>query len=153
VTAGRDGGGEPDLTCATVWPHLAEPSRPGGPIRHIGDVRVHQIGAFFGIDDPQVNWVRFEAGARSRPHIHEVPQLLFVTDGPGIVAMAGGPDQIVAEGQFVLLPAHVVHMHGAPDANPASHISLLPRMHVSFDCAVPEAWQQYTRDPAPGEDH
>jgi quercetin dioxygenase-like cupin family protein len=86
----------------------------------------------------------FEANARSRPHTHDTDQITYFTQGPGVIAIAGEDDQRVETGLVVRLPAHVPHMHGAPEWNPAVHISLMPPGHHNdFECPIPDHWRQW----------
>lgn len=95
-------------------------------------------------DSVSVNVVDFKAGARSRPHSHDSDQLVIYLSGEGIVAVDGGADQAVGPGVFVLLPAGLPHMHGASEAGPARHISIMPTGHATdFDCPIPPAWKQW----------
>src|SRR5439155_18679944 len=48
--------------------------------------------------------VSFEAGGRTRPHIHLVDQILHITAGRGIVA-TGTERRFVTTGDVVLIPA------------------------------------------------
>ena len=42
-------------------------------------------------DRPAVSAVHFDAGGRTRPHVHRSGQVLQVTAGEGIVAEVGSP--------------------------------------------------------------
>jgi quercetin dioxygenase-like cupin family protein len=95
-------------------------------------------------DAVSVNLVSFDAGARSRPHSHDADQLLLFTSGEGVVAVDGEDDVRVREGGFAMLRGGVVHMHGASDAGPATHLSIMPTGHsTEFDCAIPGAWARW----------
>ena len=48
--------------------------------------------------------VSFEAGGRTRPHIHAVDQLLHIVSGRGIVAV-GDERRFVEAGEVVLIPS------------------------------------------------
>ena len=67
--------------------------------------------------------VSFEAGARNKFHAHTSDQVLYVTEGVGIVATEDG-EVTVKEGDTAWIPAGEKHWHGAtPDSN-FTHISL-----------------------------
>jgi quercetin dioxygenase-like cupin family protein len=68
--------------------------------------------------------VHFDAGAHTRPHTHPSEQVLFFVQGNGFVWLAGGERQRVAEGSIVVVPAGVVHMHGATEDEPICHVAL-----------------------------
>ena len=118
--------------------------KPGPNEKHYGNVEVHEIFRELNTGTVLVNTLYFDAGARSRPHTHDTDQIIYFLEGPGLIAFDGGEDQIVDTHQFILLPADIPHMHGAPASNPAVHISLMPPGHVNhFDCAIPEQWQHW----------
>jgi quercetin dioxygenase-like cupin family protein len=131
-------------TRPTVAPLEAEPSRISPASRFIGFCRVHQVADALGASGVEVNGLYFEAGARSRPHRHNMDQVLYFLQGPGIVAVDGGEDQLVAAEETVMLPAGVWHMHGAPAGNAAAHLSIMPAGHDNdFVSPVPEGWQRF----------
>jgi quercetin dioxygenase-like cupin family protein len=72
-----------------------------------------------------VNLVRFSDGARTHPHTHTADQILYITEGHGIVA-AEGVENEVAGGDIVHVPAGTVHWHGAAPARDMAHLSILP---------------------------
>jgi quercetin dioxygenase-like cupin family protein len=127
-----------------VWPHDAEPSRVAPLEKFTGHTVVRAVSTALGTDGLQVNAVIFAEGARSRPHAHDRDQVLLFLEGPGIIAVERGEDQLVEVGSFVMLPAHVAHMHGAPAGGTATHISLMPAGHVNFfDCPIPDEWRHW----------
>ena len=107
------------------------------------DVRI--MHKALGTDQLLVNVLVFEPGVRSRPHTHSYDQLLYYVSGTGVVAVDGGEDQIVQAGEFVLLPAGVVHMHGAADDSPACHISMMRDVDNDFDPPLPAGWEKWRR--------
>jgi quercetin dioxygenase-like cupin family protein len=104
---------------------------------------VRRVNEALGTEAVHVNAVYLEAGVRSRPHTHSFDQILLYVSGRGVVAVAGEEDQTVETGEFVLMPAGVVHMHGATADGPACHISLMRDVDMDFDCQVPEAWAKW----------
>ncbi len=72
-----------------------------------------------------VNLVRFSDGARTRPHTHTADQILYITEGHGIVA-AEGVENAVTGGDVVHVPAGTVHWHGAAAAHDMAHLAILP---------------------------
>jgi quercetin dioxygenase-like cupin family protein len=123
----------------------ADDSSPvrGDPAKFIGDVRVHSVSEHLGTEQTRIRLVRFTSGARTRPHRHTKDQLLYFIDGPGIVAVDGREDQRIEANEFVMLPAGVVHMHGATDDAPTSHISMMVSIDSDFDTGIPHSWQRY----------
>jgi 4-carboxymuconolactone decarboxylase len=61
----------------------------------------------------QIAYIKFEAGARTRWHIHEKGQLVFVMEGVGLEQQKGGPVRILHTGDAVWCPPGVAHWHGA----------------------------------------
>ena len=60
--------------------------------------------------------IRFEAGARTRWHIHSTGQLLLVEDGRGRLQEQGSDVRELMAGQPVYTKPNVLHWHGAaPD--------------------------------------
>lgn len=72
-----------------------------------------------------VTLVRFIAGARNVPHIHGADQLLYITEGAGIVASRETEHQVRA-GDIVHVPAGEWHWHGALPEGHMAHLSILP---------------------------
>jgi quercetin dioxygenase-like cupin family protein len=138
---------------AGLRPHDVAPHAPlVDPARFVGQATIHQIARALGTDQLRVNVLFFEAGARTRPHLHPYDQILFYAHGVGIVAQDGGEDQRVEPGEFALLPAGHVHMHGAADDGSAMHISMMgrpdntvepDRPFTSWDMSVPDSWRQW----------
>lgn len=67
--------------------------------------------------------VFFEAGARTRPHIHSDEQVLYFVEGRGVVATES-ETQHTAAGDIVAVPAGTWHWHGATPDEAACHISI-----------------------------
>ena len=91
--------------------------------------------------------VHFDAGAHTRPHTHPSEQVLSSSRGNGFVWFPGEERQRVAEGSIVVVPAGVVHMHGATEDEPICHIALRaadgPTDWAPAD--VPDDWRQLLR--------
>ena len=52
-------------------------------------------------------------------------------------------DQIIGEGEFVLLPGGVVHMHGATADAPTTHISMMLSIDSDFETDIPASWERF----------
>jgi quercetin dioxygenase-like cupin family protein len=64
----------------------------------------------------QITYIRFDPGARTKWHIHEKGQLVFIEDGVGLAQEKGGPIVELHAGQAIWCPPGVAHWHGAaPD--------------------------------------
>jgi quercetin dioxygenase-like cupin family protein len=80
-----------------------------------GTARVQRFTSPFG-DRPAVSAVHFDAGARTRPHIHRSGQVLHIAAGRGIVANREGR-QVVLPGDVITVEPNEWHWHGGtPDA-------------------------------------
>ncbi len=72
---------------------------------------------------PAVFAVHFEAGARTRPHLHHSGQVLYVTDGEGIVATREGR-QTVRPGDVITVGRDEWHWHGGTPGSPMTHLTV-----------------------------
>jgi 4-carboxymuconolactone decarboxylase len=64
----------------------------------------------------QIGYFHFDAGARTKWHVHEKGQLVFVEEGVGLAQEKGGPIVELHAGQAIWCPPGVAHWHGAaPD--------------------------------------
>jgi quercetin dioxygenase-like cupin family protein len=85
--------------------------------------------------------VSFEAGGRTRPHIHAVDQILHIVSGRGIVAV-GSEQRFVEIGDVVLIPSGEWHWHGATPDRAMTHISI--KRYGPTDWSVEERdWSVY----------
>ena len=72
-----------------------------------------------------VTMVRFSDGGRNKRHTHSADQILYITDGRGIVADEAHEHEVAA-GDIVHVPAGEVHWHGAVAGGAMAHLSILP---------------------------
>lgn len=68
--------------------------------------------------------VHFDPGARTDWHTHPAGQVLYITNGAGLVQTDDGSTVEVAAGDVVYAPPGEVHWHGAGPASPMTHLSL-----------------------------
>ncbi len=68
--------------------------------------------------------VRFQPGARTDWHWHPDGQVLYVTEGEGLVQTADGETVQIRKGDVVFAPAEEVHWHGAQRQTAMTHLSL-----------------------------
>lgn len=69
-------------------------------------------------EDPpgKITYIHFDAGARTRWHIHEKGQIVFVESGVALEQQKGGPVRLLHAGEAIWCPPGVPHWHGAaPD--------------------------------------
>ncbi len=72
----------------------------------------------------RVTMITFNPGARNTFHSHTGEQVLYVTEGKGIVADEQ-EECIVTPGTVIYIPAGERHWHGATEDSPFSHLSIL----------------------------
>ena len=75
--------------------------------------------------------VNFSPGAVNVFHSHTFNQLLYVTEGKGIVATES-EEVTVTPGTFIFIPAGERHWHGATQNTAFSHIAIMPPGETSF---------------------
>jgi quercetin dioxygenase-like cupin family protein len=97
---------------------------PPEPQNFTGRVRMQNLAREGGAGKLELLAVHFDAGVHTRPHTHPSEQVLSFVRGSGFVWLAGEERQLVAEGGIVVVPGGVVHMHGATEDGPISHIAL-----------------------------
>ena len=75
--------------------------------------------------------VNFSPGAINVFHTHTSDQILYVTEGKGIVATEK-EEITVTPGTSIFIPAGEKHWHGATKDTAFSHIFVSPPGHTSF---------------------
>jgi quercetin dioxygenase-like cupin family protein len=68
--------------------------------------------------------VHFTPGARTAWHRHPFGQMLYVTEGSGLVQSKGGPVEAVSPGDRVSFDPDEEHWHGADPTHFMTHIAL-----------------------------
>ena len=84
-----------------------------------------------GTDELRVAMVNFSRGAVNVYHTHTFDQVLYVTEGKGIVATEQ-EETTVTPGTFIFIPAGEKHWHGATKDSHFSHIAIMPPGETSF---------------------
>ncbi len=82
-------------------------------------------------EDFRVIMVNFSPGAVNVFHTHTFDQVLYVTEGTGIVATEK-EEVTVTPGTIILIPAGENHWHGATKDSAFSHIAVMPPGETSF---------------------
>ena len=67
--------------------------------------------------------VTFSPGATLNFHTHDSEQILYITDGKGVIATKN-KKHVVTPGCIVFIPAGEVHMHGATKDTPLTHVAI-----------------------------
>lgn len=78
----------------------------------------------FKTEKIQIVHVKFAPGARNKFHTHSSEQILYVTEGEGIVATRD-KEYIITPGTLVFIPPDEEHWHGATEDSSFSHLSIL----------------------------
>ncbi|HZT65949.1 MAG TPA: AraC family ligand binding domain-containing protein [Acidimicrobiales bacterium] len=87
-----------------------------------GAARFQQLTSPFP-EGPNVFFVHFEAGGRTRPHVHHTGQVLHIVAGEGVVADGSGR-HVVGPGDVVTVMPDEWHWHGGSPSSPMSHLTV-----------------------------
>ena len=82
-------------------------------------------------DELRAAVVNFSPGAVNVFHTHTFGQILYVTEGTGIVATEN-EEITVTPGTIIFIPAGEKHWHGATKDSAFSHIAIMPPGNTSF---------------------
>ncbi|MGH2349533.1 MAG: cupin domain-containing protein [bacterium] len=86
---------------------------------------------------PEIVAVFFEPGARTIPHVHSTDQVLYFTEGEGLV-VTDWQRRTLRAGEIVVIPGGMWHWHGATRTQGAVHVSIKP--------AGPTDWEVERKD-------
>jgi quercetin dioxygenase-like cupin family protein len=78
-----------------------------------GTAYLQMLMAADSLNPTSVGNVTFEAGARTKWHVHPGGQILLVTEGVGYYQEKGQPKKILRKGDVIKCPTNVPHWHGA----------------------------------------
>jgi quercetin dioxygenase-like cupin family protein len=84
-----------------------------------------------GGKETRIIQVNFSPGARNILHSHTFDQVLYVTEGKGILADEK-TETVVTPGTVILIPAGEKHWHGATKDSSFSHIAIMPPGDTKF---------------------
>lgn len=101
-----------------------------------GSARFQFFASPFG-DRPAVFAAHFDAGGRTRPHVHRSGQVLYVTEGEGIVADGEGR-RVVGPGDVITVEPGEWHWHGATPDSPMTHLTIQVTAPGDIDWDVEE---------------
>ena len=79
----------------------------------------------------RVTMIKFNPGARNVFHTHTGEQVLYVTEGKGIVANED-EEFLVTQGTAIYIPPGERHWHGATEDSSFSHLSILRPGETKF---------------------
>jgi quercetin dioxygenase-like cupin family protein len=66
--------------------------------------------------------VSYNSGSKLKWHTHDSEQILYVTEGKGILATQK-EEHVVTQGMIIVIPAGEVHYHGSFKDSPFTHIA------------------------------
>jgi quercetin dioxygenase-like cupin family protein len=118
---------------------------PPEPENFTGRVRMQNLAADGGTTELEYFAVYFDAGAHTRPHTHETDQVLCFVRGTGFVWIAGAERQLVEKRGVAVIPAGVLHMHGATEDEPICHLAVRAPGPTDWSPPVPDEWRAFAR--------
>lgn len=121
------------------------PTTRGGSAQFAGDVFAELL---YAGDEPSrmsAALVRFAPGARTAWHAHALGQVLYVTDGVGVVQSRGGDPIVIRPGDVVHTPPGEWHWHGATAGDFMCHVALKESPSAALD--TPDViWGEHLAD-------
>src|SRR5687768_5484008 len=114
---------------------------PPEPHNFTGRVRMQNLAAAGGSTELEYFAVYFNAGAHTRPHTHATDQVLCFVRGTGFLWVAGEERQTVETRGVVVIPAGILHMHGASETEPICHLAVRAPGSTDWNPPVPDEWQ------------
>lgn len=93
------------------------------PARFEGDVARTDLFRAGDGASTDVTGVVFAPGARTVPHTHSVDQILYAVSGEGRVSIDGEVSPL-HPGDWIVIPAHTHHWHGATESSPFVQMAL-----------------------------
>ena len=106
-----------------------------------GHVRKHMLVGSGQSKELELLAVYFNAGARTKPHIHEKDQVLHFVQGRGIVATET-EKKICSAGDVVTVRGGTWHWHGATRNESMFHISIRQPGSTNWDVDL-KNWSEY----------
>ena len=103
---------------------LKPPTAKGPAEWFTGDVYIDPIAGGQAAAQVRVSAVRFTPAARTAWHAHALGQILYVTEGTGLVQSRGGPMEEIRAGDIVSTPPDEWHWHGAAPDHYMTHLSI-----------------------------
>lgn len=122
----------------------AQAAEPPNPEDFTGRVRMQNFGAAGGTSELDYLAVYFDAGAHTRPHTHSTDQVLCFIRGTGFLWIAGEERRPMEKDSVVVVPAGVLHMHGANDDQPICHLAVRAPGPTDWSPPVPDDWREFT---------
>jgi quercetin dioxygenase-like cupin family protein len=103
----------------------SKPATARGPAEWFtGEVWIDGIARGEELSRARVSAVRFTPSARTAWHSHGGGQILYVTEGEGLLQPRGGSIAEIHPGDVIWTPAGEWHWHGAAPEHFMSHLSI-----------------------------
>ena len=101
----------------------ADPEEMDGDVQESTALKKEGLSSEFKDNTVRSSEVTFRPGERTKFHTHEGIQLLYVTEGTGVVGNRE-EERTVSEGDLILFPPGEEHWHGNTDdaESPFSHL-------------------------------
>jgi quercetin dioxygenase-like cupin family protein len=99
-------------------------TRPGPAHWFTGQVWMEDLAAPPAPSRVHALRVHFPPGARTAWHRHALGQVLYVTEGIGLVQRRGAPPQVIRAGDVVWFEPDEDHWHGAAPDHFMTHIAI-----------------------------
>lgn len=97
----------------------------------IGKVYIQPLVDKKMANELQLSLVTFSPGARNAWHTHTYEQILYVTEGKGIIATED-EKVLVTPGMIIFIPPGEKHYHGATEETTFSHIYIATYGETKF---------------------
>jgi quercetin dioxygenase-like cupin family protein len=101
------------------------PENPATAAIFTGEVHARPLIDRTTAEHISITLVRFTGGGRTKRHTHTADQVLYFTEGHGIVANDSAEEHLHA-GDVAHIPAGEIHWHGAAPGENMAHLSILP---------------------------
>jgi len=120
-----------------IKPDRTRAGAPDRPQYFSGTVLMQPLHTEQPPGSPEIVAVFFEPGARTVPHVHSTDQVLYFTEGEGLV-VTEQQRRTLRAGEIAIIPGGIWHWHGATKTKGA--------VHVSIKAAGPTNWEVERRD-------
>ena len=108
------------VDCKDIKPIITQ---VGDPMVAKGQIHMSRMVDGQATGGFSVSMVTFPPGVRLSFHTHTSEQILYVTEGKGILATKE-KEYVVTPGMVVVIPAGEVHWHGATEDSSFTHIAM-----------------------------
>lgn len=125
------------MSMEIIKPDRARAGPPDRPQYFSGSVLMQPLHTEQPSGSPEIVAVFFAPGARTIPHVHSTDQVLYFTEGEGLVVTEQVRRSLRA-GEIAIIPGGMWHWHGATKSKGT--------VHVSIKAAGPTNWEVEKKD-------